>query len=283
MEYKGNEVSLDYKITAETFWKTFSAHFWKWSQKNDTTTQNLVRACRMYAYHFDTYVNAACRGKLFPLFVVLDRLSYLTEPDNHTGWTMGNYTKVDKNFHPAFRCRFASPFERFQGKKYDEFMVDEYIKIVQEVSQQIDTAFKSFSYFLLTPLTVYRGLAIPVEGGVLDLAVVGYTSTSLSREIANHIATHSMQKHTHRVVVLEINLPVGTNVLSMDICTIQKEYEIVILSQGLLQKLEIQSSDGVIQCELKVSHTHPQTYKLEIQNERDKSKKRKALSSSTSD
>ena len=203
----------------------------------------LTISCRWYAYHLDTYLNSIYRKKMYPRLNLIRHANLLHDEENHSFWIGEIY------LYTAFENKLCntetineSPFSVFIGKS--PILLSEYIKEIEKCTTYMDHVFiRSHLYYTLdSPITVYRGLNIP-KGTELSLYMTGISSVSTNIDNARQFAFSVYQNDDNGEPILysesesdsyliELELPSKTLVIPMNICTIQEENELIIISQG---------------------------------------------------
>jgi hypothetical protein len=174
--------------------------------------------------------------------------SLLHDEENHLFWIGPLYTTF-KNKLCDTETINESPFAKFIDKV--PILLSEYIREIERWTIYIDRVFiKSQLYYKLkSPMIVYRGLIIP-EGSELSLYMTGITSVSTNINNAQEFAFTDYQnddngdpvlyfESKYDSYVIELELPINTLVIPMNICTIQEENELIIISQGICLQTSI--------------------------------------------
>ena len=219
-----------------------------WFQKlNDKDKQNMTYISRLYSYHFDVYLNNIYRNKVFPRFQLFSHAKELiVDPGTHDMWINSMYTDVD--FNNKYCSIDKSPFKDFIGKT--TIKLSDYIETIKNITLNMHNVFTNpqLSYVLQNELIVYRALKIRKEKDIdidiekdVKLEITGTTSTSTALESAEHFAfslygeSKYYDERKYKSLIFEITLPKGTRILPINICTIQDENEILVISQGNLK------------------------------------------------
>jgi len=215
----------------------------KWFHKLQPRDQiKLTIACRWYSYHFDTYINSIYRKKMYPRMKLIRQASLLHDEENHLFWIGPLYTTFKKKLCNT-KLINKSPFDKFIDKV--PILLSEYIREIKRWTIYIDRVFiKSQLYYKLkSPMIVYRGLIIP-KNSKLSLYMTGITSVSTNIDNAQEFAFTVYENYDngdsvlyselkYDSYVIELELPINTLVIPMNICTIQEENELIIISQGI--------------------------------------------------
>ena len=221
----------------------------KWFRKLQPTDQiELTIACRWYSYHLDTYLNSIYRKKMYPRLTLIRHASLLHDEENHLFWIGPLYTTF-KNKLCNTETINESPFAKFIDKV--PILLSEYIREIERWTIYIDRVFiKSHLYYTLkSPMIVYRGLNIP-KGSELSLYITGITSVSTDIDNAEQFALTVYQsddngdpipysESEYDSYIIQLELPIDTLVIPMNICTIQEENELIIISQGICLQTSI--------------------------------------------
>lgn len=209
-----------------------------WFNRLDSKTRlNITKACRWYAYHNDTYLNSAYRGRPFPKSKLI---RHVEDIENYEYDCL--YNEID---NPDCNRALESPFQKFIGA--DLILLSEYVKKINENSLFIHEVFTTQYCVLTEPITVYRGLCVD-KGSSLLTPITGATSVSLNLGQAYHFSTTVYTKdefgedmeydsEIYDSFIVEFQLQVGTRYIPMNVCTLQNEYEIVIIDQGRINVL----------------------------------------------
>jgi hypothetical protein len=220
----------------------------KWFQNLlDENKKILTYVSRIYSYHFDVYLNNIYRRKIFPRKQLLTHANELiTDPNEHNMWVTYNHT--DKEFDNKFCKEYPhekSPFQMFLGKK--KIKLSEYIETIKNITKHMHEILSNpdFSYVLQNDIVVYRALRlkkkldekINIEKDIIT-EFIGATSTTTKLESAQQFAFSLYGESEHyderynKSIIFELTLPKGTRVIPLNICTIQDEDEILVISQG---------------------------------------------------
>lgn len=203
---------------------------------------DLTIACRWYSYHLDTYLNSIYRKKKYPRLKLIRHASSLHYEENHFFWIGSLYTTFENELCNTEIIN-ESPFAKFIGKL--PILLSEFIREIKKRTIYMDRVFirSNLYYTLESPMTVYRGLNIP-KGSTLSLYITGITSVSTDIDNAQQFAftvyetdsngdpiAYSESKYDSYVI--EMKLPINTLVIPMNICTLQEENELLLISQGI--------------------------------------------------
>ena len=205
----------------------------------------LTITCHWYSYHFDTYLNSIYRKKLYPRLKLIRHASLLHDEENHFPWIGALYTTFENKLCDTETIN-ESPFAIFIDKS--PILLSEYIREIEKCTIYMDHVFiKSQLYYTIeSPMTVYRGLNIP-KGSELSLDITGITSVSTNIGTAQQFALTLYQiddnekyipysESKYDSYIIEFVLPSNTLVIPMNICTIQEENELIIISQGICEE-----------------------------------------------
>jgi hypothetical protein len=207
----------------------------------------LTIACRWYAYHLDTYLNSIYRKKMYPRLNLIRHANLLYDEDEHRFWIGELYLyNTFENKLCNTETINESPFAIFIGKS--PILLSEYIKEIEKCTIYMDHVFirSNLYYTIDSPITVYRGLNIP-KGAELSLYMTGITSVSTNIDNARTFAFSVYQNDDNGEPILysesesdsyliELELPINTLIIPMNICTIQEENEFIIISQGICEE-----------------------------------------------
>lgn len=221
---------------------------------SDTEKLHLTKACRWYAYHLDTYLNSIYRKKIYPRMKLIRHAKLLHDEDNHSFWTY-SLTNTFKNSFCDKEYIKESPFHMFIGES--PILLSNFIKEIKNLTFYMDYVFiKSNLYYIIqNPIKVYRGLNIP-KGTDLSLYITGLTSVSTDIDTAKQFAFTVYDKEIdgdpiiyeeskYDSYIIEFELPKETLVIPMNICTIQEENEIILISQGICEILKVKEKKVV--------------------------------------
>lgn len=228
---------------------------------NESDLVELLTACRLYAYHCDTYVNSACRQQPFPLA----RLVAHFVDDVGFGW-FSKYSGIPSVPRAAEICyELEDPFERFEDCKKNTRWFDLFLVEVRASIQRIYINFTELAISLPRVMTVYRCIRIP-KGERPTLRLYGFSSTATNLSSAFQFGMYHYDILRDDLIVFEIQIPEETQIIPVDLCTIQKENEVVIVSNGILRVHErvpetlvywnpVRDGDGVEQTNFPVPYT----------------------------
>jgi hypothetical protein len=159
------------------------------------------------------------------------------------------YTDVDfKNKFCREKPLNKSPFKDFVGDT--KINLSSYVNTIKNITSDMHSVFTDpkLSYVLQNELIVYRALrirksvddTIDVEKDI-NLEITGTTSTTTELEDAQQFAfslygeSDFYDERKYKSIIFEITLPKGTRIIPVNICTIQNENEILVISQGTLK------------------------------------------------
>ena len=174
--------------------------------------------------------------------------SLLHDEENHYFWIGELYTTFENQLCNTETIN-ESPFSIFIGK--EPILLSEYIKEIEKCTIYMDHVFiKSQLYYTVqSPMTVYRGLNIP-KGSELSLYITGITSVSTDIDNAQQFALTLYQsddngdpipysESEYDSYIIQLELPINTLLIPMNICTIQEENELILISQGICKQISI--------------------------------------------
>jgi len=205
---------------------------------------------RLYSYHFDVYINNIYRNKMFPRYQLLSHANdIISDNDTHDMWIKYMYTDDDfKNKLCREKPLDKSPFKNFVGDT--KISLSNYVNTIKNITSTMHSVFTDpkLSYILQNELIVYRALRIrksvddiiDVEKDI-NLEITGTTSTTTELETAQQFAfslygeSDFYDERKYKSIIFEITLPKGTRIIPVNICTIQNEEEILVISQGTLK------------------------------------------------
>ena len=249
----------------------------------------LSQAVYWYSWHYDTYLNAATRGRpysksrLITHFLTDDfqgdyhkknfQFNYGVENPNCTSNTIINSPGIDFQWNRIIPTNTPSIDM--------EQIIDAYIEMIKQHIKIMFTSFTKNPLEISQPMTVYRAIVIP--NGSFNLTLTGFTSTSISMDSALKMAKHIITSQaplvsfmTHELILMKITLPIGTRVVPSDICGLFTEHEIIIVSQGRLH-ITNQSVDSDIHehmpiqyftCDFEITSAIPTLHEFTLTNER---------------
>ena len=238
--YLCDDISQVTKLKSEVFVDNLQEQltFWYAAYKRRPADEKkqLSDAFRLYAYHFDTYLNSSIRNGKIPYTLLVRHCLEENTNSNASQWT-DIYTDIDNPECGLQQSPFSCLIDADMSTKELFYSVMEnYIKIVNNNCIFMSTIFnnKLSSINLRNPVVVYRGLKIKKDAFVRE-ELNGYTSVATKIDSAYDIAfggVKAFNMDIYKVVILEITLGKGVSVLPINLCTIQQENEIVIVSQG---------------------------------------------------
>ena len=127
------------------------------------------------------------------------------------------------------------------------FFLSDYVRKINENSFFIHEVFTTHYCILTKPITVYKGLCVEKDSKLLT-SINGVTSVSLSLGNAFHFATTVYDKDAfgndieynsekYDSIIVEFQIRKSTRYIPMNICTLQNEFEIIIMNQGEIKVL----------------------------------------------
>jgi len=204
----------------------------KWFNSLSEENQlKITKACRLYAYHFDGYINTIYKETTYPYAQLIDRGMFVYDERNNFFFNGIFYDEFD-NKRFCNESTLENPFYVFNNKK--SIKLSELVKTIEKVTFEMHNVFtdKNLSFVLQEPLEVYRGLKLDKDKEV-SFQVRGITSVASELQGALNFAFSGIVDGRYdKSVILKITLPKGTRIIPMNICTLQNEYEIIIISQG---------------------------------------------------
>jgi len=227
-----------------------------WFQNlSDKDKQKISYVSRLYSYHFDVYLNYIYRNKIFPRFQLLSHANdIISDSSTHDMWLKSMYSDSDlKNKFCIEQPLDKSPFKMFINN--NKIKLSEYIDVLKKITLDMHNILTNYdlSYILQKDTIVYRSLRIKknIDDDIniekdINFELKGTTSTSTSLDSAQQFAfspygeSKFYDERIFKSVIFEITLPKGTRVLPLNICTIQNENEILIISQGKLHQKNIE-------------------------------------------
>lgn len=201
------------------------------SEKNQ---QQITKACRLYAYHFDGYINAIYRETKYPYGQLLDRAMFVYDIKNNSVFDGFFYDEFDNKRY--CNAKLGNPFYKFNNQ--NSIRLSELVKTIEEVTSEMHNVFtnEKLSFVLQESLVVYRGLKLK-QDKQFSFEVKGITSVATVLTGALDFAfSGTVDERVDKSIILKITLPKGTRIVPMNICTLQNEYEIIIISQGKFEK-----------------------------------------------
>ena len=220
--------------------------FLKLSHKHKT---QLTIACKWYAFHLDSYINSIYRNKPYPRKVLKRHAKELFDIDNHTLWTELFYQTFDNEF--CSKELINSPFEMFINRS--PILLSEFIEQINKTTYFIHSWFTKVYFTLSKPMTVFKGFHLLREEKLcLDLIGASSVATEINSALQFAFSIHGeddegnpifYDERKYKSIVAEITLPIGTLVIPLNICTIQEENELVVITQGTLNTI----SERIIQ------------------------------------
>jgi hypothetical protein len=195
---------------------------------DDRIRKNLTISCKWYSYQIDGYLNSIYRNEIYPSAKLDNHIANLKD----NAQTFSSYKESTYN---RLCEEVKSPFEDFVEIK--SVQKDVYIERIKQVTLFVHSIFIQYYYTLTSPIKVYRGMTVPISN-TLSLNMIGINSVSLSLDIANSFMFKMAPKYKkgfNNNYLIELELPVGTKVIPMKICSTIEEYELVIIDQGQLR------------------------------------------------
>ena len=207
----------------------------KWyNSQSEKNQKQITKTCRLYAYHFDGYINTIYKETTYPYFLLIDRAMFVYDISNNSFFNGVLYNEFD-NERFCNEKSLENPFEKFNNEK--SIKLSELVKTIEKVTLEMHNVFtnKDLSFVLQEPLDVYRGLKLKKDEEIL-YEVRGITSVASKLDGALNFAFSGKDSiydsRYYKSIILKITLPIGTRIIPMNICTLQNEHEIIIISQG---------------------------------------------------
>ena len=202
-------------------------------QKNDQIL--LTKACRHYAYHFDGYLNSIYKNAKFPYLQLIEHARDVYYKENHDVFNEILYNEFKNDYCNSETLK--SPFKSFIEKP---IRLSEFVAKIKDVTRdEIHNIFtdRRFSFVLTEALVVYRGLKIGKNATFIpELKGITSVATIINKSLDFAFPpSEPFDARVYKSIILQITLPAGTRVIPMNICTIQNEYEVIILTQGTLK------------------------------------------------
>ena len=199
---------------------------------------DLTLCCRWYAYHLDGYLNSIYRQLLYPLGRLLRHMENIGDADAHWAWT--------QEFHESFGnalCRpdtTNSPFAPFIGLA--SVPLRDYVAQLRKQTLFMHRTLTNpaLSYVTGAPLVVYRGLRLPRESHIwLRVSGVSSVTTDFGKACDFAFSQYGLfpdlyDARHHRSVIFRIELPAGSRLVPVSICSLQEEHELLLVHQGTL-------------------------------------------------
>jgi|SaaInlStandDraft_6_1057023.scaffolds.fasta_scaffold00865_2 hypothetical protein len=209
---------------------------------NLTTTEKIVLASRLFTFNFDRLINNRMRKILNEDeqdIYIKDMLDCIKDYYNNfkSPWSLFYSEKWISN-ELRTKCNFVPIL-----LKYLNISTKEDILILTDF---IYLTILNNSVELKEEFVVYRGINV-FKDNIYDYTNLnGFTSTSYNKYSASYFIINSLidKKKTYddldenKPNILKIILPKGTLVFTPDICTIQQEEEIIVVSQGKLELIK---------------------------------------------
>jgi len=231
----------------------------------DEYHMDITRAIRYYAFHFDTYLNAACRNRPFPIKRLLIHFEndIKIKSDSGTNPNQTHERTVDSIFDEAcfhvsdpfryIRTSSINPLPLVQDVEEDEkemftmfpydstamspeekgIMFDYYVAMIKSEIYFMFQTMVRFSFTTDRAKTLYRGLVL-LDGQEVQ-PFRGFSSCSYHLESIYDIFMFYESKLTKEIptyVLLVMEVPFGVRYLPSSICTLfGDENEIILLSQ----------------------------------------------------
>ena len=222
-----------------------------------------LEAFAAYAFHFDAYVNSACRQQ--PYSEVALQYHFYELPLNVRNHYRNSVRQVtDKRTQSACAAVQHPLATAVANGDLDLGIVlrmrrDPLTLISEQNRKRFGDAFERYVAVLRPKVrgvynglmrtiipspydtVVYRGLRLPLDGTV-RLDMTGFSSCALDVEEALQIAAavkappYLLDLRRSRIVILVITVPKGTNIIPIGLCTIQDEAEVVVAHEGTLER-----------------------------------------------
>ena len=232
----------------------------------ETDKKELAQFCRWYAWHCDSYLNSVYRLLGYPKSKLIKHIEdfYTYGIDNTAG--KHKFTTFDKTICKHVSGAFIAFIKKrnitrknnnnnnnstkkslTKNNAIKDSIIKNYIARINEVLLTMNAVIMNpiYSYVTTKEITVYRGIHILEEffdETHIKLAITGATSVSTSKSQAINFAKTIYDKNNndmraYKYILFEITLPTGIRVIPANICTIQQEYELIVISQGHLTNI----------------------------------------------
>lgn len=155
--------------------------------------QDLTTACRWYAFHCDSYLNAIYRDLPYPRRKLIMHADSLFFADEHSVW-VGSFFQ-----NPALENSWCndqvveSPFSAFLARR--PFRLRQYVQRIKEVTSYLHTTFTyaPLSYPIPQRVTMYRGLLL-LKGQTVRMDLSGITSVAIDKSQAEYFSTFPLHR-----------------------------------------------------------------------------------------
>jgi hypothetical protein len=227
--------TLNVTIDAKMFEKTpfeklmlgYNTQMVEWFNSLDTKIKEaLTISCKWYSFRFDGYLNSIYRNTVYPYNKLKSHIATILE-----------FRDILIRSHTLFENKMCNngvtvknPFENVMIE--NKISTPAYIEKVKDVTLYIHNTITQHFYTLTHSVTVYRGIVVR-ENDNISLNITGVTSVTLDLKIAIYFLDPIDEKD--KCYLLEFDLPVGTKIVPMDICSFYDEKEYLVIDQGVLK------------------------------------------------
>jgi hypothetical protein len=219
-----NPDELSFPVHIETDNEIHNMQNWFFSL--DYTVQlDITMACRLYAWHFDRFLNGIYRNNINSK-LIKEKFDKKRKYD----WvTFRHDSFKDNGICNKDELTGLNPYDNINT--YNEFK-----DLIYRKCLFIHNVFTTQSYTLQNIIVLYRGVILP-KGEVLRPELIGITSMSYNVESAENFAFNTdtgdiYDERKFDSYVYCLIIPKGIKVIPMNICTIGNESEISIIDQG---------------------------------------------------
>lgn len=227
--------------------------FKNWVDKNfNNLTSDQLGSFSMYSSINDRFINYTLRDiplDTFLLFKSFYEIEYHEDEQSSDPYVFGSDDIQNRceSFKNPLKIEFGDTektFETFQ----------EFLPKLNEILHRMYLNIINTSKTLKRNITVYRGIKVK-EGEEVFYGNDCFLSCSFEKGIAERFGDDG--------IVFEINLPIGTQIVPIFICSQIPEYEILIISRGNLKvKNIIKTSDyKLMKCDFTISNEGVKEYK----------------------
>ena len=89
----------------------------KWyNSQSEKNQKQITKTCRLYAYHFDGYINTIYKETTYPYFLLIDRAMFVYDISNNSFFNGVLYNEFD-NERFCNEKSLENPFEKFNNEK----------------------------------------------------------------------------------------------------------------------------------------------------------------------
>nr|QBK92549.1 MAG: hypothetical protein LCPAC401_01870 [Pithovirus LCPAC401] len=202
---------------------------------------------KIYSLRTDSYANSALRYGTYPLQNLIRHFIEYTKDGFKWYSHFTNERIIPGHEEITKRCQeLEHPMEIYRGHPPDFVTFGYFLGTIRDLIFGMYQIMDDIAIDMDSPgylMQVYRGINIP-KGTKLRLNLEGFSSSSASFFTAVQFSASSygteeiLDISKKDIYIFDIEIPEKTRIVPMNICTIQDENEMIIVSQGTLVEIE---------------------------------------------